>query len=222
MNYFCHALPHLDNAWIVAGTAIPDWLSVADRQVRLRPRQVSPFAEAENPIIRDVARGVLQHLHDDDWFHRTRGFAEVTARVAVEFRELLAGGDGFRCGFLGHIATEMLLDAALIDEHPTEFARYLEVIDQIEAMAVQKAVNQMARQPTLRLARLIELFRRERFLCDYADDERFLWRLNHVQSRVKLPLLPPQAVAVITWSREFVRQRRGDLLPQSLYGGRVS
>ena len=37
MNYFAHALPFLDDdPYFVAGTGVPDWLSVADRDVRVR------------------------------------------------------------------------------------------------------------------------------------------------------------------------------------------
>ena len=32
MNYFAHALPFLDRPYFVAGTAVPDWLTVADRR----------------------------------------------------------------------------------------------------------------------------------------------------------------------------------------------
>ena len=41
----------------------------------------------------------------------------------------------------------------------------------------------------------IGMFSRERFLSDYADDGKLLFRLNQVMRRVGLPLLPPSTGA---------------------------
>src|SRR3984957_18435669 len=38
MNYFAHGIRFVDRPWFLAGTALPDWLSVIDRRVRLRPK----------------------------------------------------------------------------------------------------------------------------------------------------------------------------------------
>ena len=64
MNYFAHALHHLDRPYFVAGTAVPDWLSVADRKVRLRPRQLEPWLASDDRIQSEVAAGIARHLDD--------------------------------------------------------------------------------------------------------------------------------------------------------------
>jgi hypothetical protein len=38
MNYFAHARPFLDQPYFMAGTGVPDWLTVVDRRVRLRAK----------------------------------------------------------------------------------------------------------------------------------------------------------------------------------------
>ena len=43
MNYFAHALPFLDQPYFMAGTAVPDWLTVVDRQRGFAP---------ETPVVR--------------------------------------------------------------------------------------------------------------------------------------------------------------------------
>ena len=48
----------------------------------------------------------------------------------------------------------------------------------------------MAARPAVRLAGMIPLFARERFLSDYADDAKLCYRLNQVMRRVRLPALP--------------------------------
>ena len=213
MNYFTHALNHLDRPYFVAGTAVPDWLSVADRKVRFRPQHLAPWADESETIQAEVAAGTLRHLRDDDWFHATRGFVEVTGELTRLFREGLGADDKYHCGFLGHVGMELLLDAVLIERFPERFEEYWRVLGEVDSQAVEEAINCMARQPTERLAWFIDLFRREQFLRCYSDDGRLLTRLNQVLSRVKLSPIPPEAVSILAASREIVRARVDDLLP---------
>lgn len=213
MNYFAHGLNHLDRPYFLAGTAVPDWLSVSDRPVRLRPRLLDPWIDGSSDLQSEVAAGAKQHLDDDQWFHATRGFVETTGEMTALFRELLAGGDGFRCGFLGHIVSEMLLDSVLIEKYPDRLQEYYSVLGRIAAAEVQTAVNRMAKVPAERLARFIDLFVRERILECYQDDGRLLRRLNQVQQRVKLTSLPPETVSVLAAGRHLIRRRACDLLP---------
>jgi hypothetical protein len=213
MNYFAHGLNHLDRPYFLAGTAIPDWLSVSDRPVRLRPRLLDPWIDGSSELQSEVAAGAKQHLDDDQWFHATRGFAETTGEMTVLFRELLAGGDGFRCGFLGHIVTELLLDSVLIEMYPDLLGEYYASLAGVESAKIQTAVNRMAKRPAERLAWFIDLFVSERILECYQDDRRLLRRLNQVQQRVKLAPLPQETTAVLAAGRELVRRRARDLLP---------
>lgn len=219
MNYFAHALRFLDgDPLFLAGTAVPDWMAVADRSVRVRARLAGPVVEhpPDEPT-RQVALGTLQHLHDDGWFHATRGFAEVTGLLARMFRECLGPDDPMRCGFLGHIVTELLLDAALIERQPARLDCYYERLADVDPDCVQTAVNRMARGETWRLSLFIPLFLRERFLYDYAEDPPLLARLNRVLQRVRLSPLPEAALAVLTDARRIVRARVQDLLPQERF-----
>jgi hypothetical protein len=67
------------------------------------------------------------------------------------------------------------------------------------------------------LAWFIEIFRTEQVLRDYSDDDRLLNRLNQVLRRVKLSPLPAEAAAFVAASREIVRQRINELLPDQLF-----
>jgi hypothetical protein len=213
MNYLAHALRFLDRPEFVAGTAVPDWLSVADRKVRLRPKQLEPWRHHADPRLAELAQGIGQHLDDDGWFHGTRGFAEVTALLTKRFRECIGTGDGFRCGFLGHIVTEMLIDTVLIDESPQQLQRYYEVMDAVDPAFVEDCVNRMSPVPTAHLAYFIRIFQRERILYDYQDERRLLARLNQVLRRVKLSPLPEAAIEVLEFGRLLIRDRLTDLLP---------
>src|SRR4029079_4566394 len=89
MTFLPHALRFLDRPYFLAGTALPDWLSVVDRRVRLRARHVEPFADGAGTPAAAVAAGFLQHLDDDACFHRTPAFAVASAELTVLFREAL-------------------------------------------------------------------------------------------------------------------------------------
>ncbi len=220
MNYFAHAVRFLDgDPYFLAGTATPDWMAVADRPVRVRARLALPVAEQDpEERTRQVALGALQHLHDDAWFHATRGFAEVTGTLARRFREHFGPDDAMRCGFLGHIVTELLLDAALIERQPALLDRYYQRLREVDPEGVQGAVNRMARGRTCRLSLFIPLFLRERFLFDYLEDRTLLARLNRVLQRVQLPPLPDTAAELFPDARCLVRARVGDLLPAAHFG----
>jgi hypothetical protein len=213
MNYFAHALNHLDQPYFIAGTAVPDWLSVVDRKVRLRPRMLQPWLADADPIQSEIAAGTLRHLNDDDWFHATRGFVEVTEELTRSFRQSLGADEKYHCGFLGHVGMELLLDGVLMDLYPVRFEDYWRSLELIDAARVEVAVNRMAKFPAERLAWFIDLYRREQFLRAYENDRELLRRLNQVLSRVKLSPIPDEAVETIKFGRTLVRQRLTDLLP---------
>lgn len=212
MNYFAHALPFLDAPYLAAGACVPDWLTVVDRRLRLRRRQVAPFADDDSAEAAAVARGVLQHLRDDARFHATRAFAECQWSLTAASRDRLSGDEGFRPGFLGHLLTEVLLDAALAVESPRELERFFTALDAVDPVEVERAVGRFAARRPLHLAAMIEGFRRQRIIFDYLDDQRLLFRLNQVMKRVGLPLLPDDFARLLPDARQLIAARRVELL----------
>lgn len=214
MNYFAHGRRFLDNPYFVAGTAVPDWLSVVDRKVRVRDKHARPFVEDADPRVAAIARGVLRHHADDAAFHVNGAFYELSAELTSRVRDLLPGDQGFRPSFLGHILVELLLDDALIARERAVLDHYYTVLGGVDPMLVEQAVNRMAVRSTDRLAWFIERFLAEQFLSDYADDERLLFRLNQVMRRVNLPALPNGFRELLPAAREMVQSRCGELIAE--------
>jgi hypothetical protein len=212
MNYFAHALPYLDRPYFAASTGVPDWLMVADRQVRLRIKYVEPFLNDSDPLLAEIAGGVLDHLKQDVRFHNTRAFAELSWQLTVTARDALHDMHGLRPSFLGHLLVEVLLDAKLIEENPKLLEEYYRLLEQIEPNLVQAAVNRMASRPTERLAVMIDKFRRQRVLWDYLQDDKLLMRLNQVMRRVNLPILPDDFSNIFPNARQMVYCRKNELL----------
>ena len=212
MNYFAHGHLHIDRPWFLVGTALPDLLSAADRRVRLRSKRVEPFAHESEMARAELAAGVLQHLADDQWFHGTRAFFETSGRLAQMFRDMLGPDDGFRPGFLGHITTEILLDAALIERHPERLDTYYQSLAAVDAQIVQDAVNRMAKTPTDQITAFLPLFCDVQFLRDYIDPVKLLFRLNQVMRRVKLKPLPDETIDLLERARGIVAGSADDLM----------
>jgi hypothetical protein len=212
MNYFAHGLPWIDEPYVLAGTAIPDWLSVVDRKVRVRSRQAAPFVDSADRPVAQLAQGVVQHHRDDALFHESQAFAELLLQFCRDLRQTLPADDGFRPYFLGHILVELLLDAELIAARQADLSRYYQAFDELDAQRLADAVVTIAGRPIPNLATFIALFLDERFLWDYLDDAKLLKRLNQVMRRVGLPTLPAQLIDFLPEARRAVSRRSGELL----------
>lgn len=215
MNYFAHARRFLDDAYFVAGTAVPDWLNVVDRKVRARPAAVRPFAEDADPRVASLAGGILQHHADDAWFHQSRAFVELSLQLTKTVRRTLPDDDSLRPGFLGHILVEILLDAELIALEPDRLEAYYRAVDEVDPQLVADSISRMAPRRADGLAHLIPRFSAERFLPDYLEDAKLCFRLNQVMHRVRLPQLPDSFVQIFPTARRLVRDRTDELLTPS-------
>ncbi len=212
MNYFAHALPFLADPYFVAGTAVPDWLAVVDRGVRLKAKNVEPLSAHPDRQTAAVARGLLQHFRDDWQFHNTRAFAETTLELSAAIRDALPADNGFRPSFLGHVLVEVLLDWALAEDNPNGLDSYYRALESVDAGAVQEVVNRISARSTERLAPMIFLFCRSRILCDYGRDDKLWFRMNQVMRRVGFPPLPEGVQDLLPAARQLVRRRQHELL----------
>jgi hypothetical protein len=215
MNYFCHGRRFLDRPYFLAGTAIPDWLNVTNRRVRVRAKHAKPLLESSRAEYRELAAGVVQHHHDDDWFHRTRAFAELSLLFAVDIRDGLPVDDGLRPSFLGHILVELLLDDCLIQEDPSQLDRYYEVMQSIDGQVVGNFIAQSTgNSPELfdRFVSFLPRFAEVRFLYDYADNAKLLFRLNNVMDRVGLAQIPESMLTLLPAMRAAVIERKDELV----------
>jgi hypothetical protein len=213
MNYLAHGFRFAERPYLLAGTAAPDWLSVIDRKMRLRSKRAAEFVEDADHLVAELARGVVQHHYDDDWFHQTTAFNELNLQFAVEIRAALPGDEGFRPSFLGHILVELLLDATLAEDEPRRLDNYYAALASLAPAKVEQIINRLATRTSDRVAVLVDRFCSERFLYDYLDDERLLVRLNHVMRRVDLPQLPAELIGLFPAMRRRVRERCHELLP---------
>ena len=214
MNYLSHAYKYLADPYFVAGTSLPDWMSVIDRRNRARGQRAELVLDDADPRVVSLARGVIRHHHDDRWFHQTERFAVLSSGFAVELRALLTEQSGHQAAFVGHIVVELLLDSVLSDNNPDYLMGYYAAIESLDVRLVQEVANRICTKPFDALAMLIPRFLQERFLADYTDDDRLWMRLNHVMRRVGLPLLPESVISWLADARVRVREAAPNLLAE--------
>jgi hypothetical protein len=212
MNYLAHSLDCLDDPYQVAGAAVPDWLCMTRPRLRCRSRHARPWVDHADPVTASIARGVVRHHADDDWFHQTAAFGDLSMELARQVRRVTGDADGMRPSFLGHILLELLLDAAIHAEQPAALDRYYEALAAADPAVVASAVGQMAGVEAGPLASIITRFIELRFLYDYADDALLLMRLNQVMRRVGLPELPPAFTTMLPAARQLIAAHRDELL----------
>lgn len=216
MNFLCHAIPYLDQPLIAVSSGVPDWLSVVDRKIRARGRLAMPHTTSDDPVLAQVARGIVMHHEDDHWFHGGEAFVRSNLELAVQLRDRLPGDDGFRPTFVAHILIEMLLDASWIRDRPVLADQYYNAIEHASADQIQRCVNIITGKPTTELVAVIERFAKSRFLYDYLDHDKLLMRLNQVMKRVGLATLPDSLIDWFPSVMDLVNDRRESLLtPES-------
>ncbi len=197
---------------MVAGTAVPDWLSVVDRRVRVRSRRILEHLDLLDVDLRTIAEGMLQHLHDDDLFHRSVRFVMLESELSSRFRRIMPDRFDHRPPFLGHIVIELLLDDFIAQQMPEVLNNYYAALSQVSPLQIQEAVNTVATRTTNHLAGFVQQFRTAQFLFDYADDTRLLGRLNQVMKRVTLPPLEADCLPVLRDARQLLAQHGEELL----------
>ncbi len=217
MNYLAHGCRFLDDPFFLAGTALPDWLSVSDRPVRMRTKNLSSLLETINhptthAELLQLGKGILQHLDDDQIFHDQSRFIILSSQLGRLFRDLPELNDGFRPGFLGHIVTELLMDRALTLRYPGLLDAYYAQINCLDSDQIHSLATLLAPRPPERLAWFIRIFQQEQFLYDYLDYAKLRRRLNQVMHRVKLPELPLQIISVLEEGYELIDHHLDELV----------
>lgn len=213
MNYLSHGYRFLDDPWFLAGTAVPDWLSVVNRRMRARARLVEPIvASTDDDATRQLGKGILQHHHDDAVFHTCETFVRLEAEAAAMFRNIMPDRYDHRPGFLGHVVVELLLDTIIEEREPGTLDRYYSALNSIDPLMLERLINSMATRTSDKLAWFVQRFHEERFLADYVTNDGLLYRLNQVMKRVKLSAIPDEALALLTKLRPIVRENADGML----------
>jgi hypothetical protein len=213
MNYFAHGCRFFHDPLFLAGTALPDWLNVIDRRTKARSKRAAELLHDDDPVVASMAAGVIQHHADDYWFHGQLPFIDGCVRLSAALRQSLGGDDSPRPSFVAHVAIELLLDSSLMAQQEGGLEGYYRMLGQLHQTDVQRGAERLTGRSIPDIPRLLEGFLRVRFLSDYRDDAKLLYRLNQVLQRVGLPPLPELALSWLASARREVNAIAPDLFP---------
>ncbi|GIX05121.1 MAG: hypothetical protein KatS3mg114_0990 [Planctomycetaceae bacterium] len=217
MNYFTHGLAYVAEPWLLAGTALPDWLAAWERPARLRRNDLQRWQNDAAPHEQLLATGALKHLQDDQWFHSQPAFYAVCGQLTLEYRKQLGDHPALRCSLAPHIALEMLLDARLAMLYPERLDQYYDSLRRVDGDQLLSCVSRWTQRTLTALPHFWQYFVTSQYIRDYAEDAKVLNRLNQVLTRVPLSPLPPQALGWIQIARKIVYSHLERLLPAEHY-----
>jgi hypothetical protein len=212
MNFLAHGLLHLDAPWTLTGTALPDWLRLLHRKARVNLAEVRKVAATDGGRRGRLAQGLLAHHEDDRRFHQSQAFEEATRSLTDQIRAHNTQKLRIRPSFVSHILLEMLLDAALMAADETRVDRYYESLAQVEPADVWDQTKSWVPVAADDLPLVMTRFVQIGFLREYQHDERVLFRLGQVMSRVRLESPTPVLGPLMPQLRREVAQRADALL----------
>ena len=212
MNFLAHGFRHAHEPWLLAGTALPDWVRVLARRARAPAEVAAARVSDSDPRIASLARGVVTHHADDRRFHGSASFTETRRAVSAELRSVLLESDGHRPWFVAHLVVEVQLDAAIEAEWPGSVDAYYASLGRLDSDEVERTAAELVPSGTAGLARLVRGFLSERFLGEYADSAAVVRRLDRVVRRALQPGLPAAMADVLDRTRAMVAARRIELL----------
>lgn len=217
MNFLAHGHRWLDRPDRLAGTALPDWLSLLAPASRLRGRALGLPEREDRSAEAEVLRGVRIHHAEDRWFHQQPAFEELVREGTAALRAAYPAGAEdrrFKPRFLAHVAVEVLLDAWLLEREPGLGAAWRASLEHADLAALEATVAAHAPEPAPGLADRIRQFRATAYAEGYGDEAEVARRLSRVAQRVRVHA-PPADVTVLAVAalRPRVAQRALALLP---------
>ena len=206
VNYLAHGRHVTGDPYVLAGTALPDWLGVADRRVRIPARKIEQWRDHPDPFMNAVARGVMRHHRDDDLFHHSIAFLGLCGEGRRQLDKAWPEARHHVTALLAHISIELLLDAEIARRHSNLIDLYYAGMDEVDPARIQSVVATITGRQVDSLSRFIDIFRKERFLHDYGDDARLDFRLRQVFRRIGIGSFPNSVREL--WPR--LRQRTAE------------
>lgn len=157
------------------GLILPDLIKSI---CRTHYKSNGPFV---NRIFHRLDEGCITHLNSDKIFHQSAVFEDIQNHLSEQLDEASAWP---RKWFFNHIMTEILIDRVIMEKHPNEcfeFYREIESIDENQLELFLK-MNHIPNYQNFRPG--FQNFVKNRFLFEYMNNEKLLFALSRVYSRI--------------------------------------
>jgi hypothetical protein len=171
------------------GAALPDILSVYDRNLRFHP---SVIESGQN----DLWKGIQNHLQMDTFFHRSDFFKKSYEEIRNHLTRVLSPELNIRPFFLAHVMAEILLDHYLLKRSPDLARRFYEQLTGPDVKNIIRILEEHFNSKLEGLAELINKFLVTRFLEGYIELENLIYPVNRMLTRTRQQAINIQGIAV--------------------------
>lgn len=190
MNFLSHFYfdRDTDDCFLVLGTVLPDLLKNADKSIVLHPEKLQHPDERINSII----RGWQKHLDVDRHFHSSAYFKHHSHQLKLNLLPVLQGSP-VKPFFLGHIASELILDNLLLTTQKITVDQFYNHLGDCNEEVIYQFLSFSGMHNPERFLKFFDNFKRSRYLHTYADTSQVAYALKRICMRVwDSPFTPNQ------------------------------
>ncbi len=186
MNFLSHYFVDQDHSdpYFVTGLILPDLARIFHPKWRLNARKIRETLP-DNKDMDMLCQGIARHESGDLYFHNSDFFHTHTTHIKDVLNDNRIKSVSTRSYFLAHVLLELLLDRLIVKqmpEIPENFYATLSKIDPEKLRMYLKHFN-FVYDPWEFLA-FFERFIQSRYLLAYKHNEKFIFALNRVYTRV--------------------------------------
>lgn len=188
MNFVSHYFLdrfHPESSFAV-GAATPDLLSIYNPSLRIKAHHISRLDPDELKGA-DIALidGIQRHFDADAVFHSSDFFKAETAYISKALKERLSHTEVPRKYFIAHILLELILDKALIEDHPGLLEEYYNHYrNTVPFLEIRHTTELVAGKRLPNYEQFLQKFYQNRYLFQYREWDHIAFVLKKILIRV--------------------------------------
>jgi hypothetical protein len=190
MNFLSHFYFDRDttDCYHVLGTVLPDLLKNADKTIVLHPEKL----RHPDSRIQSLIGGWQKHLDVDRYFHSSEFFKHHSHQLKLALLPALVESP-VKPFFLGHIASELILDNLLLTTHEIMVDDFYDHLDGCDRHIIYEFLIYSGMKNPDVFMKFFEGFKKSRYLHTYIDTAQVAYALKRICMRVwHHPFTPEQ------------------------------
>jgi hypothetical protein len=166
------------------GLILPDLLGIYNRKWKYSAKSIPE----NDQHYTQINSGAIRHLQTDHEFHNSEWFENKRQEVkSLLYRQNL-NFSPFRPFFISHILVELMLDRVILKKNIETADNFYADMDLINDNVIFNLLNKSNFVPAGEFVSFFNRFRQHRYVYAYADNEKFIFSLNRIFSRVNNPI----------------------------------
>lgn len=190
MNFLAHYYldRQSDDSLFVIGLVTPDLVSLYDRSISFRERNIRKRLEGVELRKGEAAllQGVYRHFEADGIFHDSDFFKTESSFIAKKLRDTFGEAVVGRSFFVGHVLLELCLDRVIMEAIPNLLDRFYTHFQQVPVLEIARCTALIAGQPLEQYEPYISSFIEKAFLRKYVDPQHIVRVLRRILQMVNI------------------------------------